>query len=344
MRIRSFLSPLAALLAASLIVEFGTMFGADAPAHAEQLKIVLPTPPNTFGVPHYIAIDKGWYKEQGLEIEEIQVQGDATAFRTLVSGDGDLTLVGPSTTMLGYLKGTKVKVFGSWQPRVDYQLISNKNKTAKIDKGLEGLTMAGSGGVSMLNHMIAMVMKKHGLDPSGMKNIGIGGHADRLAAVIAGKADITLVSTLIATRAGDQVNWLAPIAKELGGMGYVYLVAREESINNPERRGALKKLMKGSMKGARYAMADIDFAVTAVQKRMPETPVDVIRKVLTELIATNVWGTDGGIPDEVTDFTGKAYLEYKEIERLVTPQEILYKGIVDELNAELKDWKPKQGS
>lgn len=205
MRMSSTLTRRVALLSASALIACGALLGAATPAAAEKVKIVLPTPPNTFGVPHYIAEDKGWYKEQGLEIEELLVQGDATAFRTLMSGDGDFTLIGPSTAMNGYLKGAKVKVFGAWQSTVDYQLIGNKEKlSGKIDKTMEGKVMAGSGGVSMLNHMIAMVLKKHNLDASGLKNIAIGGHADRLAGVIAGKADMTLVSTLFAERAKDQ--------------------------------------------------------------------------------------------------------------------------------------------
>ncbi|MBM3510249.1 MAG: ABC transporter substrate-binding protein [Alphaproteobacteria bacterium] len=336
MRMSSTLTRRVALLSASALIACGALLGAATPAAAEKVKIVLPTPPNTFGVPHYIAEDKGWYKEQGLEIEELLVQGDATAFRTLMSGDGDFTLIGPSTAMNGYLKGAKVKVFGAWQSTVDYQLIGNKEKlSGKIDKTMEGKVMAGSGGVSMLNHMIAMVLKKHNLDASGLKNIAIGGHADRLAGVIAGKADMTLVSTLFAERAKDQIHWITNISAELGGVGYTYLVAREETLNNPERRKALTKLLTSTTRGARYAAQDPAFATAALHKRMPSLDPVMIRSIIDRFNAEKLWDLDGAVTDKVQDFTARTYFEYKEIERIVTPQEIIFKGITDDVAKEL---------
>jgi NitT/TauT family transport system substrate-binding protein len=324
-----------ALAGASAVIVLSAVMAAG-PVAAEKVKIVLPTPPNTFGVPHYIAEDKGWYKEQSLEVEELLVQGDATAFRTLMSGDGDFTLIGPSTVMNGYLKGAKVKIFGAWQSTVDYQLIGNKEKlSGKIDKTLEGKVMAGSGGVSMLNHMIAMVLKKHNLDASGLKNIAIGGHADRLAGVIAGKADVTLVSTLFAERAKDQVHWITNISKELGGLGYGYLVAREETLNNPERRKALTKLMTASTRGARFAAQDPAFATAALHKRMPSLDPTMIRSIIDRFNVEKLWDLDGAVSDKVHLFTAQTYFEYKEIERVVTPEEIIFKGVTDDVAKEI---------
>lgn len=333
-----------AFLAAAVVIALGSYLAALAPASAQtqKLKFVVPTAPNSFGVPHYIAEDQGWYKELGISIDELLVQGDATAFRTIISGDGDFCLIGPSTVMVGYLKGAKVKVFGGWQSKVDYQLIGNKEKTSgKIDKTLEGKVVAGSGGISMLNHMTAMVLKKYNLDASGLKNIAIGGHADRLAAVITGKADLTLVSTLFAERAKDQINWIASIPKELGGMGYGYLVAREDTLANPEKRAALKKMMVATIKGARYAAADPAYATASLQKRLPEIKPELLRAIVDRFNAEKLWDLDGAVSDATQEFTSRTYVEYQEIERFVTPAELIYKGITDEANKELQGWKPK---
>jgi NitT/TauT family transport system substrate-binding protein len=314
---------------------------AAAPAQAEKLKIVMPTNPTTFGIPHYIAIEKGWYAKDGLEVEDIHVQGDANAFRAMLGGEGDVCLVGPSTAMLGILKGSKVRTFGSWQPRVDYQFVTNKNKPAKFEKGLEGLTFAGSGRVSMLNHMVTMMMEKHGLNGSNIKHIAIGGHSDRLAAVIAGKADMTMVNTLTAQRAGDQVNIVAPVAKELGGMGYVYLVATEETLKNPAKHAALVKFMTGSTLGARFAMENVDYAAESLHKRAPESPLPLIKAIVADLNKNAVWGLNGGIPDEVTNFTAAAYKKYGVIERDMTADEVLDRSVVKAVISKIGTYKPK---
>lgn len=311
-------------------------------ANAEKVKIIYPTPPTTFGVPHYVAMDKGWYAKDGLEIEEIgPVNGDGNAFRALIAGEGDVCVVGPPTVMMGILKGAKVRAIGSWQPRVDYQFITNKRNSTKFDKGLEGLAFGSGGATGMLNHMITMMMKKHGLDPSTVKHIAIGGHSDRLAAVIAGKVNMTLVNTLTAKRAVDQVNIVAPVATELGGMGYVYIVATEATLQDPAKHAALVKLLKHSTLGARYTMADPVFAAQALHKRAPETPFEIIRETILDLNATEVWGTDGGIPDEITAFTAGVYHQFGEVTRALTPDEVLDRSVVKAAIAQIGSFKPK---
>jgi NitT/TauT family transport system substrate-binding protein len=157
------------------------------PANAEELRILYSTPAQTLGIPHYLAIDKGWYKEKGLEIKDIYLTDSGTALRALLAGEGDVAMLGDTSTMQAILGGAKVKVIGSWQPGVDYLLITSKNATDKVGPGLVGLKFASAGGASMLDHMFAMVLKKHGLDATKNERVAIGGHSDRLAAVVSGK-------------------------------------------------------------------------------------------------------------------------------------------------------------
>jgi NitT/TauT family transport system substrate-binding protein len=307
------------------------LMAASAQTQAEEIEILFPTSPTTFAIPHYVAQEKGYYAEQGLKVKDTHLLGDANAFRALVGGEGDAVLVGPSTTMNGILKGADVKAFASWQPRVDYQLVTAKDKSANMDEGLVGLRFAGAGGASMLNHMLAMILEKHGLDSSKNANVSIGGHSDRVAALIGGKADMTMVNTLTASQAGDQINVVTPVATELGGIGYVYLVAREETLKDPERREALKKFVKGSILGARETLKDPEFAAEALHKRAPEMSLPLIKTVVQELNEIPVWGVNGGIPNEVTEFTADAYLKYDVISKKIAPDQVLYRGLVDEV-------------
>ncbi|MDA0260833.1 MAG: ABC transporter substrate-binding protein [Proteobacteria bacterium] len=309
-----------------------------APVAAESVETIYPTPPTTFAIPHYVAQDKGYFKEQGLTVVDTHLLGDANAFRALVSGAGDVVLVGPSTTMLGIQKGAKVRVFASWQPRVDYQMITRADGPKMLGPELVGLKFASGGGISMLNHMTAMILRKNGLDSTKNQHVPIGGHSDRLAAVIAGKAQLSMVNTLTATRAGKQINIVTPVAKELGGIGYVYLAARQSTLNDPERRAALKKYVKGFIQGARYAIKDPDYAAASLVKRAPENPLALVKQVVRALNAIPVWGVNGGIPNEVTEFTAKTYLEYKVIKKPMAIDDILYKSIVSEVIAELGKW------
>jgi len=324
-----------ALILGATIVAAAMIVGvAPAQAAASKLKIIFPTPPTTYGIPYYIATDKGWFKDMDLELEDLHLIGDANSLRALVSGSGDVVLIGPSTTMLSIQGGSGVKVIGSWQPRVDYQLIgSQKKKIAKIED-LLGKKMAGGGGVSMLNHMTSMILKKHGLN-SKVEFVPVGGHSARVAAVIAGKADYSLVNTLTASKAGEQINWITPVAKELGGLGYVYLAVAGKDLDDPAKREAFGKFMKGSIMGARYAIEHPDEAAAALHKRTPDIDLALIKKVVAQLNAIPVWGINGGIPNEVTDFTAEKYLEYGVLKKAISRDQVLDTSIVEPIIKEL---------
>ena len=138
---KSLLASCRALFLAAAFAATAVLAGvAPAEAAASKLKILFGTPPTTYAIPYYLAIDKGWFKDMDLEVEDIHLIGSSNSLRALISGSGDVVLVGPSSTMLSIQGGSGVKVIGSWQPRVDYQLIgSRKMKVAKIDPCLSGL-------------------------------------------------------------------------------------------------------------------------------------------------------------------------------------------------------------
>ena len=269
-----------------------------------------------------------------LEVEDIHLIGSSNSLRALISGSGDVVLVGPSSTMLSIQGGSGVKVIGSWQPRVDYQLIgSRKMKVAKIED-IPGKTMAGGGGIGMLNHMTSMILKRNGLDPK-VDFVAVDGHADRLAAVVAGKADYALVNTLHATMAADQVNWITPVAKELGGLGYTYVAVNSKDLSDPAKREAFTKLLKGSIMGARYALQHPDEAAAALHKRTPEADLGLIKKVVAVLNSIPVWGVNGGIPNEITEFTAEKYLEYGVLKKAISRDQVLDASIVEPIIKEL---------
>jgi len=332
---KSLLLPCRALFFGAVFAAAAVLAGATpADAAKSKIKLILSTAPTTYGIPYYLALDKGWFKDMDLEIESIYLTSSPNVIRAQISGTGDISLLAPSSTMLAILGGADLKVIGSWQPRVDYQVVSAKNGNIKKIEDILGKTLAGGGGVGMINHMTTMILRNYGHDVR-IKYLPVGGHSDRLAAVLTGKADFSLVNTLTASKASDQINWLTPVAKELGSLGYVYLAVLGENLKDPVKREALTKFMKGSIMGARYAIAHPDEAAEAMHKRTPDISLDLIKKVVGQLNAIPVWGVNGGIPTEVTDFTAAKYFEYGVLKKELATDRILDSSIVDAIVKEM---------
>ena len=301
-----------------------------------KLKFVMPTPPATYLLPYFVAQDLGWYRNWGLEVAEQVVSGDPNSLRVVVAGDSEVTLIGPPTIMEAVINGAKLRMFTSWQPVTDYMLIAG-DKKARTLKDLADKRIAVTGPGSMTMHIPQMLMLKAGVDTSQVKFLSVGGMAARLQSVAAGKVDATLVDTFFATKAerSGVAHTVSSIAKEFPGLGYVFAVARENTLADPAGRAALAVFAKGTIDGARFIRKDPAGAAAVLKKRLPDEDLDLIRATLEKLNTLGVWGVNGGLEREVIEFSSKTFAELGMIKRRVTYEELVDPSIVTGVIGEL---------
>src|SRR4029079_16720342 len=101
-----------------------------------------------------------------------------------------------------------------------------------------------------------IVFKKHNIDTSGMTFISAGPHPERLKAVIAGKAQVSMVNLITAQRgAGDgSVKIIQPVSQDFPNLGFSFLVTTGANTRDPVRSKAIATLVKGGIYGARYIL------------------------------------------------------------------------------------------
>ena len=116
MRRRSFVLGTAALGASTLAFGSRRSF-----AQKASVKIVFPTPPTTLALPYYVARKQGWL--DGIDPEEVYVNGDANALRTLLSGNADIAIDGTFNTLTAMTEGATIKAISSWQGVNDYNVL-----------------------------------------------------------------------------------------------------------------------------------------------------------------------------------------------------------------------------
>jgi len=178
-----------------------------------------------------------------------------------------------------------------------------------------------------------MILKKAGVDANSIKFVQIGGHAARLQAVVAGKADATMVNTLTALKGvrDGGVVLVRSIAKELPNLGYGFVVIKAADLKDPAKRAAYLTLVEGSMIGARKVMQDPKLAVDIMHKRVPDLDRGLIEEVVKDLNATNVWGPDGGLQPDVVTFTSEVSLALGMVKRPIKPEEVYDPSLVNEM-------------
>lgn len=165
-----------------------------------------------FYAPQYVAIEKGFFAEEGLEIELTTTPGGDKTMTALLSNVIDVALVGSETSIYVYQQGTDDPVINFAQlTQTDGTFLVAREKIDNFDwSTLKGTTFLGQrvGGMPQMAGEFAI--KKHGLDP----------HADM---EMIQNVDFANIAPAFASGTGDYVQLFEPTASifEKEGQGYV---------------------------------------------------------------------------------------------------------------------------
>ena len=195
--------------------------------------------------------EKGFYREQGLDFESVEMPGDADILRALTAGAFEMAEITPSGAMAAIEKGAGLKIVASFMPGLPHVFYVRKDINSFAD--LTGKPVAVSG-FGALPHVIAQaVLENHKIDLKKIEWIQMGGDPDRVRALVTGQAAGTVASIehdLIAKAAGGKV--LAVASQEVPNWTRFTLITTEKVIK--ERPGDVVKALVAQAKGIRYAM------------------------------------------------------------------------------------------
>jgi NitT/TauT family transport system substrate-binding protein len=269
---------------------------------ATKIKFVFAGPPTTFSLPLYVAQKKGYLGD--IDVEEVNVTGDSNAMRALISGNADIGFIGMVNVLASIQAGAKVVAINSWQPIGVYSLVLAKGKGTALSD-LAGKTFATSGPGALPDQMVRLILKKYNIDDSTASFVQVGGHAARLQAVLAGRADAALVNTVTSLRSvqDGKVTVLTKLSKEFPGLGYCWNVVRTDELADPERSAALQTLTEASIRAVRDIIANPDEAAEIMHEHVPELDVDYLKAVMRDMNSEHLWGVDGGLDPKIEEFT-----------------------------------------
>lgn len=295
------------------------------------LRIVFGAPPTTFELPHFVARDMGWFEKAGLQVEETFVAGDSNAVRGLVSGGAEGAGTNLMVAMQAITEGARIKLIGAWQPRVDYQTIAQNRVAAFKDLAGARIATASAGGITQ--KIPEMLMQKYRVDASGVKFISLGGHEARMKAVLTDKVDASVVGMLYAAQAQNtskDIRILGSVADDFPGLGFTFLAVTDKDLADPTKRAALEKYVRVAIiEGSRFIVSNPDRAAEIMHKRSTETPVALIAQVIREMNRLKLWGVNGGVEPEVTEFTAKLGHEMGVLKRPLASGEGIDRSLVE---------------
>jgi NitT/TauT family transport system substrate-binding protein len=284
MRSKVFLLVLVTLLLTSCTVN-GTSSPAPLPETPVEVTLPLGYVPNVQFAPLYVAIDKGFYSDEGLAVTlDYSMEND----NTVLVGTGELqfAIVSGEQVLLARAQQLPVVYVMAW-----YQLYP-VGIVAKTSSGIENVSdlagkKIGLPGLYGANYIGAMaLLDSAGLEQSDVTLDSIG--YTQVAALIADQDDAVVIYTanepLQLDAAGvDYVLFKTSDAVDLVANG---LITNEETLaNNPE---LVQRMVAATLKGIEYTSSHPDEAYEICTKYVDNLTVDneaVQKQVLLNSIA-----------------------------------------------------------
>ena len=185
----------------------------SAPKTTEKIRLAEVTH-SIFYTPLYVAIEKGFFEEQGLDVELFNANGGDKTMTALVSGSADVILVGSETTIYVYSQNPK-------DPAINFAQLTQTDGTFLVSREpikyftwdqLKGKTLLGQRKGGMPEMVSEYVQVKNGIKP-------------KVDNTIIQNVDFANLGTAFVSGTGDFVQLFEPVASKIEAEGKGYVVA-----------------------------------------------------------------------------------------------------------------------
>ncbi|MGM0853619.1 MAG: ABC transporter substrate-binding protein [Bacillota bacterium] len=255
-----------------------------------------------FYAPEYVAIEKGFFKEEGLDIELTTTWGGDKTMTTLLSGGAEIALVGSETSIYVHAQGSDDPVINFAQlTQTDGTFLVSREKVENFEwDQLKGSTFLGQRKGGMPQMVGEFVLKQNGIDPENDLNL-------------IQNIDFANIASAFASGTGDYVQLFEPTASifEQEGKGHIVASFGMESGHVPyttfmakdsymeENKETVEKFTKALYKAQQWveenSAADI---AKVIEPYFEDTELSLIETVVDRYKSQGSFATDPILDEE----------------------------------------------
>lgn len=249
-----------------------------------------------FYAPMYVALEEGYFEEEGLDIELVNGAGADNVMTALISGDADIGFMGPEATVYVYNQGSQNYAvnFAQLTQRAGNFLVSRTPDDDFTWQDLKGTTVLGGRAGGMPQMIFEYVLTLHNIDPKTdltiIQNIDFGLTAEAFAS---GTADYTVEFEPFATSLEKNGNGyvIASLGEDSGYVPYTCFSALESYIEeNPD---IIQSFTNAIQKGLEYVNSHTPAEIAAIiQPQFEETDTDTLVTIIDRYAAQDTWKED----------------------------------------------------
>jgi NitT/TauT family transport system substrate-binding protein len=218
---------------------------------------------NVAFLPIYVTQDKGFFKDEGLDVLVVMFNAGATNMQALIGGDVQIMAGGVPETVLARVSGIDIKNFWAISNLMPFQIYGHPGfKSLKESRGKK---FAISRFGSLSEFLTRSSVRKFGVDPKDITMLQIGATPARFTTLVSGIVDATVLWFPVTERAkGAGFNMLFDLKELYPEWSNVGFIARDPWLAK-EKEQAIK-FLRAFQRGVRHTRDHRDDGIAALRK------------------------------------------------------------------------------
>lgn len=246
-----------------------------------------------FYAPMYVAIEEGYFEEEGIALTLVTGFGADKTMTALLSSEADIGFMGSESTLYTYLGGAEDYVvnFAQLTQRAGNFLVSREPIENFSWDMLKGKNVLGGRAGGMPQMVFEYILKKNGIDPTSDltidQSIDFGSTA---AAFSGGQGDFTVEfephATALELKGDGYV--VASLGEDSGYVPYTAFSAKKSYIEaNPD---VIQSFTNALQKGMDYVQTHTPEEIAAIiQPQFEETDLETLTAIVTRYYEQDTW-------------------------------------------------------
>lgn len=249
-----------------------------------------------FYAPMYVAIEQGYFEEEGINLTLVTGFGADKTMTALLSGEADIGFMGPETTVYTYNEGAKDYAvnFAQLTQRAGNFLVARTKMSDFSWSDLQGKTVLGGRKGGMPEMVFEYILKKNNMDPATDLNIDQGiDFGSTAAAFSGGQGDFSVEfepgATALETEDAGYV--VASLGIDSGYVPYTAFSAKDSFIQ--KHPDIIQSFTNALQKGMDYVNSHTPEEIAKViAPQFKETDLTSITAIVTRYAQQDTWKSD----------------------------------------------------
>lgn len=257
---------------------------------------------SVFYAPQYVAINNGYFKEKGLDIELTTGQGADAVMTAVLANQCDIGFAGPEASIYVYNEGKEdfCQVFAQMTKKDGSFLVSRRDTDEFNWQELKGKTVipGRKGGVPYMT--LEYVLRKNGIDPEKDVTLDDSIKFDLMAGAFAsGNADyVTLFEPTASLTQNEEKGYIvASVGEAAGEIPYTAYFAKKSYIENNEEtiQGFTNAIYQGQKWVKEHNSTEI---AEVIQSFFPDTDIQLLAAAIQSYKDIDAWNDTPVLKEE----------------------------------------------